>query len=214
MSQTLTVNLSGVITTSDSYAYSTASNTSYAYTDIDNNTYCRIAMKYGSGAASFRYFTFNLSALPEDANIVSVSARFKAYSSSTNSSYIKDATAQLTTGTTKKGSAVSFFSTTNNIYTFTNTGTWTRDELLNARFYIEAHRGTQKTTSSLYLYIYAAELTVTYNVAPQYILYTKNGNNWTPVTKAYKKISGVWVEETDLTQVFDNNNQYIKGNIS
>lgn len=214
MSQTLTVNLSGVITTSGSYAYSTASNTSNAYTDINSDTYCRIAMKYGSGAASFRYFTFNLSALPEDANIVSVSARFKAYSGSNVSSYITDATAQLTTGTTKKGSAVSFLSITNNIYTFTNTGTWTRDELLNARFYIEAHRGTQKTTSSLYLYIYAAELTVTYDVAPQYILYTKNGNNWTPVTKAYKKISGVWVEETDLTQVFDSNNQYIRGNTS
>lgn len=212
MSQTLTVNLSGVITTSGSYAYSTASNTNYAYTGIDDDTYCRIAMKYGSGAASFRYFTFNLSALPEDANIVSISARFKAHSGSTNNSYIKDATAQLTTGTTKKGSAVSFLSTSNNIYTFTNTGTWTRDELLNARFYIEAHRGTQKTKSSLYLYIYAAELTVTYDVAPQYILYTKNGNNWTPIAKAYKKISGVWVEETDLTQVFDNNNTYIKGN--
>lgn len=214
MSQTLTVNLSGVIATSGSYAYSTASYTANAYTSIDDDTYCRIAMKYGSGVASFRYFTFNLSALPEDANIVSVSARFKAHSGSNVSSYITDATAQLTTGTTKKGSAVSFLSTTNNIYTFTNTGTWTRDELLNARFYIEAHRGTQKTTSSLYLYIYAAELTVTYNVAPQYILYTKNGNNWTPVAKAYKKISGVWVEETDLTQVFDNNNQYIKGNTS
>ena len=214
MSQTLTVNLSGVITTSGSSAYSTASNTNYAYTDIDDDTYCRIAMKYGSKAASFRYFTFNLSALPEDANIVSVSARFKAYCSTNVSSYITDATAQLTTGTTKKGSAVSFLSTTNNIYTFTNTGTWTRDELLNARFYIEAHRGTQKTSSSIYLYIYAAELTVTYDVAPQYILYTKNGNNWTPVTKAYKKISGAWVEETDLTQVFDSNNQYIQGNIS
>lgn len=214
MSQTLTVNLSGVITTSGSYAYSTASSTANAFTDINSDTYCRIAMKYGSRAASFRYFTFNLSALPEDANIVSISARFKAYSGSTNSSYITDATAQLTTGTTKKGSAVSFFSTSHNIYTFTNTGTWTRDELLNARFYIEAHRGTSSTSSSLYLYICAAELTVTYDVAPQYILYTKNGNNWTPVTKAYKKINGAWVEETDLTQVFDNNNQYIQGNTS
>lgn len=213
MSQTLTVNLSGVVTTSGSYAYSTASNTANAYTGIDDNTYCRIAMQYGSGAASFRYFTFNLSALPEDANIVSVSARFKAYSGSINSSYITDATAQLTTGTTKKGNAVSFLSTTNNIYNFTNTGTWTRDELLNARFYIEAHRGTQKTTSSMYLYIYAAELTVTYDVAPQYILYTKNGNNWTPVTKAYKKISGSWVEQ-NVETIFDNNNQYIRGNTS
>lgn len=127
-------------------------------------------MKYGSGAASFRYFTFNLSALPEDANIVSVSARFKAHSGSINSSFITDATVQLTTSTTKKGSAVSFLSTSNNIYTFTNTGTWTRDELLNARFYVEAHRGTQKTTSSLYLYIYAAELTVTYDGLYNYLV--------------------------------------------
>lgn len=212
MSQTLTVNLSGVITTSGSYAYSTASNTANAYTSIDDDTYCRVAMKTGRGAATFRYFTFNLSALPEEATNISVSARFKAYSSSQNDSYITDATAQLTTGTTKKGSAVNFRYTSNAIRDFTDVGTWTRDELLDARFYIEAHRGTSSTSSSIYLYIYAAELTVTYDMPPEYILYTKSGNTWVAVSKAYKKVSGTWVEETDLTQVFNSSGLYRRGN--
>lgn len=42
-------------------------------------------------------------------------------------------------------------------------------------------------------------------------LYVKQNGAWTEVTKAYKKVNGSWVEQSDLTQVFDANTNYVKG---
>ena len=78
----------------------------------------------------------------------------------------------------------------------------------------EGQRGSSNTTTAYYMRVYGAELTVTYSyeVPPENILYVKNNNNWQMISKAYKKTNGIWVEETDLTQVFNSNNTYIKGN--
>lgn len=42
-------------------------------------------------------------------------------------------------------------------------------------------------------------------------LYFRENNNWRAVSKAYKKINGNWVEQVDLTSVFNNSNMYRKG---
>lgn len=36
--------------------------------------------------------------------------------------------------------------------------------------------------------------------------------NWTQAIKAWKKVNGAWVEQTDLSTVFNNSTNYIKGN--
>ena len=38
-----------------------------------------------------------------------------------------------------------------------------------------------------------------------------DGGGWIPVVKAYKKINGSWVEQSDLTTVFNSQTNYIKG---
>lgn len=43
-------------------------------------------------------------------------------------------------------------------------------------------------------------------------LYIKISNNWVQATKVYKKISGVWVEQTDYSTLFDPNEIYVAGN--
>lgn len=43
-------------------------------------------------------------------------------------------------------------------------------------------------------------------------LYIKQNGSWVNVIKAYKKINNTWVEQSDLTQVFDSNTNYVKGN--
>ena len=43
------------------------------------------------------------------------------------------------------------------------------------------------------------------------ILYFKDGGVWRTATKAYKKINGSWVEQSDLTSVFNINSVYKKG---
>ena len=40
----------------------------------------------------------------------------------------------------------------------------------------------------------------------------KSTDPWLKVSKAYKKVSGSWVEQSDLTTVFDPTKHYKKGN--
>lgn len=209
MSETLSVYLSGVDSTN--YSYSTVSNTANSYNSLDDDTYCRLALKTGANAISYRYFKFNLDDLPTNATILSVSAKVKASTSAQSNTYVTEAIAQLATGLTLKGDSCNIKHATASVQNISNPGNWTKEELEDARMYFQATRGTQKTTSTIYIYIYGAELTVTYSIPPQNFLYIKNNGFWAPITQAYKKINGIWVEETDLTQVFDSNNTYIQG---
>ena len=60
--------------------------------------------------------------------------------------------------------------------------------------------------------IQADHTVVVANAAAQDIIYFKNGTTWTAATKVYKKVSGSWVQQTNLTNVFSNNVNYVKGN--
>ena len=42
-------------------------------------------------------------------------------------------------------------------------------------------------------------------------IYVKVNGSWTPFTKAYKKVSGSWVQQNDLTTVFNSSTNYVKG---
>lgn len=54
-------------------------------------------------------------------------------------------------------------------------------------------------------------VTYTYTVPVTETLYYKNGSSWVSAQRVYKKISGSWVEKSDLTSVFDPNTNYVKG---
>lgn len=43
-------------------------------------------------------------------------------------------------------------------------------------------------------------------------VYKLESGEWIEAIKAYKKVNGSWVEQSDLTTVFDSNTNYIKGN--
>ena len=43
-------------------------------------------------------------------------------------------------------------------------------------------------------------------------LYVKLGGSWVQVSKAYKKVNGSWVEQSDLTTIFNNVDNFKKGN--
>lgn len=46
---------------------------------------------------------------------------------------------------------------------------------------------------------------------PSDVLYFKNNGSWVTVAKTYKKVNGSWVEQSDLTTVFQNGINYVKG---
>lgn len=43
-------------------------------------------------------------------------------------------------------------------------------------------------------------------------LYIKQNDSWVKYSQVYKKINGSWVLQSDLTSVFDQNTNYVKGN--
>lgn len=46
----------------------------------------------------------------------------------------------------------------------------------------------------------------------KYVRFYKTTGGWVAATKVYKKVNGSWVEQSDLTTVFNANTNYVKGN--
>lgn len=59
-----------------------------------------------------------------------------------------------------------------------------------------------------------SDLVVTYNYTDPNAntLHVKQDGAWVKVSTVYKKVNGVWVEQTDLASVFDTTKKYIKAN--
>ncbi len=55
-------------------------------------------------------------------------------------------------------------------------------------------------------------IVVTSSGGPTETLYFKQNGAYVAAVKAYKKVNGAWVQQTDLTSVFDSNKNYVKGN--
>ena len=116
----------------------------------------------GSGVSSWLSYDFDLSAIPANAIISSVTCSVKAayYSAS----YFNTHEAQLYTGNTAKGTSVNVTGTGSSGSTHTIDGgnSWTRSELndINVRYTVT--RGTSNTTAAASFSFYGATLSVTY----------------------------------------------------
>lgn len=141
-----------------SYSGNGLTNPSNAYTDETSTTAAQVRVTTTAGNTTSDYFIFNTSSIPENAVIVSVSCKAKAYISST--SKISPRSIGMYSGTTAKGTAQSL---TAKASTFTFSGVdWTREELSSARVRVWATRTSGTTTS--FLFFYGATLTVEYYV--------------------------------------------------
>lgn len=63
-------------------------------------------------------------------------------------------------------------------------------------------RGGNKNCTGDFLTWTGLKITFTYTKPIHTTLYVKRGGSWVPVTSAYKKVSGVWVKQDDITSVF------------
>ena len=141
------------LTTSSSYPISNAYKGSG-----DTSTYARLSLS--TSTTGYLYLTFDTSEIPSGATITGVSGTVTVRVSST--SRVTSTVCQLYSGTTAKGSNVTFASTsTSNTVTLTP-GTWTASELGDLRLRIG---GTGSSSSqSKYIYLYGATITVSYTV--------------------------------------------------
>ena len=178
------------------------------YASADSTTYAGIYLVTGNNAETKFYWTFDLSSLPLTATINSISCTAKCHITSTSG--IPTRTIQMSSGTTPKGTASTLTTTSGQQHTL-SVGTWTASELRNACIYLHAVRSTSSATTDRTFRFYGATLTVDYTDAPHDYLYFNNNGSWTQVETTYKKVNGVWVEQSDLTNVFDANTNYVKG---
>ena len=171
-----------------------------------NTTYATINLVTGSRATTTIYWPFDLSAIPSGAEIDSVSCKVKASVSSTSG--VRSASVQLYSGSTSKGSSTSILSTSTSAKTL-SVGTWTRSELQNCRLCLKAQRG-KSTSTTLSLLFYGADLTVTYTHQSEKFMLKLSGA-YNDVARTFKKVSGIWVEQTDLANVIEDGVRYQNG---
>ena len=100
-------------------------------TDVGNFNYVKDG--YNNTATGYIEYNFDFSEIPEGSTINSVSVKVYGCreTSTTDSTHV--AKVELYSGTTQKGASQELTSTSNSIHTINNVGTWTRDELQNAK---------------------------------------------------------------------------------
>ena len=77
-------------------------------------------------------------------------------------------------------------------------------------YQISCRGGNKNATGSNFSWG-SLQVTYTYSVASSEHLFFKSGGAWIAANKAYKKVSGAWVEQSDLTTVFQSGVNYVKG---
>lgn len=130
------------------------------YTDTTSTTYARFTLS--TSTTGYLYYTFNVTGIPSNATITSITGQVKARVS--NSSRVTNTVCQLYAGTTAKGSNVTFASTsTSNVVTLSPGTSWNVSELSDLRLRIG---GTgSSNTQTKYIYFYGASITINYSVS-------------------------------------------------
>ena len=168
-----------------------------------NTTYATMISEPGGSLSVF--WPFDVSSIPENATINSVSCKAKAKVA--NTSITTTAQLQMYSGSTGKGSATSFRNTTAQTYTLAP-GSWTRAELAGIRLRVYA-----VSTASSYqanAWFYGADLTVTYTYQSEKFM-LKLGGAWHDIARVFKKVNGIWVEQTELASVIEDGVRYKNG---
>lgn len=209
------------------------SNISNAYHNVSNTTYADCSL---SGRTTGNlYLDLGPSTIPSGATISSVSCQVCYQVTRGGSSSSMTASCQLYSGNTAKGSSYTIVSSATDVAKTTVTltpGTWSASDISNARLYITMYNGASSTVR--HIYVYGVSFTVTYTVSGEVYTYTisnvttdhtivvsagassatiyyKVNGVWVEASTVYKKVNGSWVQQTDLSNVFDSNTNYVKG---
>lgn len=180
-------------------------------TSSSSDTFAVLNLNKGGGAVSKLAVKFDMSKIPTDAKVNSISCKIKARISNAYT-YILSGVAQLYCGTAGLSSEIDL-GTSEVAQSFSDTGYWDRESLDDLILLITCTRGSLSANSSQTLRFYGADLTVDYtgggSTGP--VLSTKVNGNWVNVSKVYKKVSGIWVEQSDIANLFSPDTNYVKG---
>lgn len=221
-----------VIVPDDVTTHSIQSGSSYARYAVGHSAespYSSTSNMYASsGSTGYAEYSFDFSNIPSNAVIEDIEVRCHGHreSNTISSSYVSKCA--LYNNGSEASEEVDFPSTSASIITLTPTTMPTRAELDNytVRHFVGYYGGlvtgisfdvTYSTGSGIdhYTYTYTvsgdATIAVTIGSQDEKYLWTKD-TSWHRYTKAWKKVNGSWVEQSDLTTVFNNSTNYKKGN--
>lgn len=180
-------------------------------TSSSSDTFTVLNLNTGSGAVSKLAVKFDMSKIPTDAKVNSISCKIKARISN-SSPYVLTGVVQLYCGTAGLSSEIEL-GTSAVAQTFNDTGRWDRESLDELILLITCTRGSLYASRSQTLRFYGADLTIDYtsggSTGP--VLNTKVNGSWVNVSKVYKKVSGIWVEQSDIANLFSTDTNYVKG---
>lgn len=137
-------------------------NVANAYDSGDDSDYATITLTRGSGAETYIYFKFDLSSIPDDATIDSISLTAKAKVTTTAGTRLGTRVLQVCRGTTAVGTATANMTTGERTYTMDVGTGWTGANVKDLTLKVNVFRGTQATSTNYYCYFYGATLTITY----------------------------------------------------
>lgn len=180
-------------------------------TSSSSDTFTVLNLNKGSGAVSKLAVKFDVSKIPTNAKINSISCKIKARISNSYS-HIMTGVAQLYCGTAGLSSEIEL-GRSPVAQTFNDTGLWDRESLDELILLITCTRGSLYKNRSQTLCFYGADLTVDYTGGGSSgpVLSTKVNGSWVNVSKVYKKVSGIWVEQSDIANLFSTDTNYVKG---
>lgn len=159
---TITVYPSGYDT--EHHSYHGFSNVSDAYDSGSEENYASINLTRGNNAETYVYFTFNLSSIPQNATIDSITLTAYAQVTTTVGTRLGTRVLQVCRGTDAVGTASSNMTTSKKAYTLDAGSGWTGANINDLTLKVDVFRGTQATSTSYYCYFYGATLTVKYTV--------------------------------------------------
>lgn len=188
---------------------------------------------YSSGSGTIAVFTYDLvfDDIPSNATITEITCEVNGHAESTSKSS-EYMCVQLICGNTELCTELNFKSvgTSNSTQTLTATTLPSVSDLQNLKlkcrlgYYGGAINGatcyityTVPSSGNDYYWVYTVS-----NIASDHTvvivsavidphIYFKNNGTWVTAQKVYKKINGVWVQQTDLTTVFNDTTNYVKG---
>lgn len=184
-------------------------------------------MYASSGSTGYAEYSFDFSSIPSGATIENITVTCYGHreSSTVDSTHVSSVT--IYNGSTAISEDVDFPSTSNSTITVIPDTMPSSMSNVTVRHTVGYYGGlvlgitfevTYSTGSGIdhytYTYTVSGDSVIVVNIGSvsTTVLYFKEGSStWTAASVIWKKISGVWTRQSDLTTVFDANTNYVKG---
>ena len=217
-------------TADDVTTHSIQSGSSYAQYAVGHTAespYSSTSNMYASsGSTGYAEYTFDFSGIPSGAIIEDIEVRCYGHreNSAIDSSHVSQCA--IYDSGTAISDAVDFPSTSNSTITLIPNTMPSSMGDVTVRHFVGYYGGlvlgisfdvTYSTGTGIdhYTYTYTvdgdATIAVTIGSSAQPKLYVKQGGTWKEVSKAYKKVNGSWVVQSDVTSVFQSGVNYKQG---